>query len=94
MQHGFSILAHTGLGASYNWRDDFVKRQNVQLRWGSSYVLPEIEAEHGQLDLAADYKVREALKINFSASNINDSETKRYLDKSCARYNSGVIYCF
>ncbi len=39
---------------AYNWRDDFVKRENVTLCWNSPNFLPEIEKARGQLDLSAN----------------------------------------
>jgi len=88
---------------AYNWRGDFVKRENVTLGWNSPNFLPEIEEARGQLDLSANYQLTENLKINFSAANLNDSETKRflkyeelhsYIAKSGPRYNLGVVYRF
>jgi len=88
---------------AYNWRDDFIKRENVALGWNSPNFLPEVEQARGQLDLSANYKLSDNIKINFAAVNINDSETKRflkyeqlhsYIAKSGPRYNLGIVYRF
>ncbi|MGS2722599.1 TonB-dependent receptor [Porticoccus sp. GXU_MW_L64] len=88
---------------AYNWRDEFVRRENVQLGFGRIEVLPEVEAARGQLDFSANYNVTDNLKINFSAVNLNDSETERFLkyeqltnflSQPGRRYTLGVIYRF
>lgn len=88
---------------AYNWRDEFIRRENVALGWNSPNFLPEVEADRGQLDITANYQLTENLKINFAAVNINDSETKRYLKyeelhsyiaKAGPRFNLGVVYRF
>jgi TonB-dependent receptor len=107
-EHSYNLSAYYDDGdlsirIAYNWRDDFVMRQRVALGWNSPNVLPEYEAARGQLDISANYQLTENLKINFSASNLNDSETRRYLKheplhsylaQSGARYNLGAIYRF
>lgn len=91
------------LRLAYNWRSEFVRRENVTLGWGSPNLLPEIEAARGQLDLTANYQFNDNLKFNFSAINLNDSETKRYLKyneltnyvaNSGRRFTLGMVYRF
>jgi len=88
---------------AYNWRSEFVRREYVLLGSGSADSLPEIEADRGQLDLTANYKVNEHFKINFSAINLNESTTERYLkyeeltnyiSDSGVRYNLGIVARF
>lgn len=88
---------------AYNWRSKFVKRQTVLLGWQAENALPEYEKSRGQLDLSANYKINEHLKINFSAINLNDSVTERYLKHEemtnyyatpGRRYNLGLVYRF
>jgi len=107
-EHSYNLVGFYDDGTlsirlAYNWRDEFVRRTNVTLGWNSPNFLPEIEAARGQLDLTANYQLTENLKINFSAANLNDSETKRYLKyeqlhsyiaKAGARYNLGAVYRF
>ena len=107
-EHSYNLAGYYDDGTfsirlAYNWRDDFVARQNVTLGWNSPNLLPEIEEARGQLDITANYQVTKALKINFSAVNINDSETKRflkyeqlhsYLAQSGPRYQLGAVYRF
>jgi len=83
------------LRLAYAWRDDFVRRENVVLGFGSPYLLPEIEKARGQLDFMANYKINKHLKINFSAVNLNESTTERYLKyQELTNYisDSGVRY--
>jgi len=88
---------------AYNWRDDFVRRENVTLGWARPELFPEVEKARGQLDLTANYTYNKNLKINFSAININDSETVRYMkyeeltnyiSQTGMRFNLGAIYRF
>ena len=88
---------------AYNWRDDFVRRESVTLGFNRSDVLPEIEKARGQLDLSANYKLTDNLKLNFAAVNINDSKAVRYMKHQPlvnyigsvgTRYNFGVVYRF
>ena len=88
---------------AYNWREAFVRRENVTLGFGSPNVLPEFEDDRGQLDLSVNYSFTDSLKMNFSAVNINDSKTERYMKyKSLTnyiafagvRYNLGLVYRF
>jgi TonB-dependent receptor len=67
------------LRLAYAWRDDFVRRENVVLGFGSPYLLPEIEKARGQLDFSANYTINKHFKVNFSAVNLNESTTERYL---------------
>jgi len=83
------------LRLAYAWRDDFVRRENVVLGFGSPYLLPEIEKARGQLDFSANYKINKHLKVNFSAVNLNESITERYLKyQELTNYisDSGVRY--
>lgn len=91
------------LRLAYTWRDDFVRRENVVLGFGSKYLLPEMEKARGQLDLSANYTVTKSLKVNFSAVNLTDSTTERFMKyenltnfvaNSGRRYNLGVVYRF
>jgi len=88
---------------AYNWRSEFVRREYVLLGSGSADSLPEIEADRGQLDLTANYKINKNFKINFSAINLNESTTERYLkyeeltnyiSDSGVRYNLGLVVRF
>ncbi|MDH3350155.1 MAG: TonB-dependent receptor [Gammaproteobacteria bacterium] len=88
---------------AYNWREAFVRRENVTLGFGSPNVLPEFEDDRGQLDFSVNYSVTDNLKMNFSAVNINDSKTERYMKYKTltnyiafagVRYNLGVVYRF
>ncbi len=88
---------------AYNWRSEFVKRQRVQLGWGSDTFLTEYEEARGQLDLSANYSFNKHFKVNFSAVNLNDSVSKRYLkyeeltnylSEPGRRFNLGVVYRF
>lgn len=88
---------------AYNWRDDFTRRENVPLGFGSEYFLPEIEKARGQLDWSANYTVNDNLKINFSASNLTDTVNRRFMkyeqltnfvSQSGRRFNLGVVYRF
>jgi TonB-dependent receptor len=67
------------LRLAYAWRDDFVRRENVVLGFASPYLLPEIEKARGQLDFSANYTIDKHFKVNFSAVNLNESTTERYL---------------
>ncbi len=91
------------LRLAYNWRDAFVRRENVNLGFASPDFLPEFEADRGQLDLSANYSITDNLKVNFSAVNINDSKTERYMKYAALtnyiafagpRYNLGFVYRF
>ncbi len=64
---------------AYNWRDDFVRRNAVQLGFNRPERLPEFEKARGQLDLSMNYNFNPSLRLNFSAVNINKSQTVRYL---------------
>jgi len=88
---------------AYNWRDDFVRRPDVSLGFGSAEVLPEFEKARGQLDFALNYSITDSLKLNFSAVNLNDSKTVRYMKYPSlvnyiafagVRYNMGFVYRF
>lgn len=88
---------------AYNWRSEFVKRQAVSLGWNSPNMLPEYESARGQLDLSANYSFNKHFKINFSAVNLNDSVSERYLkyeemnnylSESGRRFNLGLVYRF
>jgi len=88
------------LRLAYNWRSEFVRREYVVLGAQTSDTLPEIEADRGQLDLTANYKINEHFKINFSVINLNESTTERYLkyeeltnyiSDSGVRYSLGVV---
>lgn len=88
---------------AYNWRDDFVRRESVALGFNRPDVLPEIEKARGQLDLSANYKLTDALKISFSAVNLNNSKAVRFMKHEAlvnyigsvgTRYNLGIAYRF
>lgn len=88
---------------AYNWREAFVRRENVTLGFGSPNVLPEFEDDRGQLDFAVNFSFTDSLKVNFSAVNINDSQTERYMKHKALtnyiayagrRYNLGLVYRF
>jgi iron complex outermembrane receptor protein len=88
---------------AYNWRDDFVRRENVTLGYARPELSPEIEKARGQLDLTANYTYSDNLKIIFSAINLNDSETVRFMKykeltnfigQTGKRFNLGAIYRF
>ncbi len=83
-EHSYNLSTYyddgtLSLRLAYAWRDDFVRRENVVLGFGSPYLLPEIEKARGQLDFSANYKLNEHFKINFSVINFNKSTTERYL---------------
>jgi iron complex outermembrane receptor protein len=89
------------LRLAYNWRDEFVRRENVTLGFGRPNFLPEIEAARGQLDLSTNYIVNENLKVSFTAVNLNNSETERfmkydaltnYIANAGRRYSLGIVY--
>lgn len=88
------------LRLAYAWRDDFVRRENVVLGFGSPFLLPEIEKARGQLDFSANYTVNKHVKFNFSIINLNESITERYLkydqlinyiSNSGTRYSLGIV---
>jgi TonB-dependent receptor len=88
---------------AYSWRDDFVRRATTSLGWGSPISLPEMTKARGQLDFSANYQLTPDMKINFSAINLTDSTTERYLkykeltnfvSNSGRRYNLGLVYRF
>ncbi len=88
---------------AYSWRDDFVRRATTSLGWGSPVSLPEMTKARGQLDFSANYTINDHLKVNFSAVNLTDSTTERYLkyeeltnfvSNSGTRYNLGLVYRF
>ena len=88
---------------AYNWREAFVRRESVSLGFGSPNALPEFEDDRGQLDLSVNYSFTDSLKMNFSAVNINDSKTERfmkyklltnYIAFAGIRYNLGFVYRF
>jgi TonB-dependent receptor len=91
------------LRLAYAWRDDFVRRENVILGFGSEYLLPEIEKARGQLDFSANYSINKHIKFNFSIINLNKSITERYLkykplinyiSESGIRYTLGLVARF
>ncbi|WOH36250.1 TonB-dependent receptor [Thalassotalea fonticola] len=88
---------------AYNWRSEYIKRQTVLLGWNAIPALPEYEDARGQLDLTVNYSFNKHLKLNFSAINLNDSVSERYLkyedmnnylSESGRRYNLGLVYRF
>jgi len=88
---------------AYNWRSEFIKRQSVLLGWNATPALPEYEAARGQLDLTVNYRFNKHFKVNFSAVNLNDSVSERYLkyeemnnylSESGRRFNLGLVYRF
>ncbi len=88
---------------AYNWRDEFVRRIEVDLGFARGERLPEIEAERGQLDLTANYTLNEHIKFNFAAINLTESETERfmkyeqltnYIANAGRRYTLGMVYRF
>jgi len=107
-QHSYNLLTYYDDGTfslrlAYNWRDDFVRRASVSLGYNRPETLPEIEKARGQLDLTANYSITDNFKVNFSAVNLNESNTERYMKyeqltnyiaESGAKYNFGIIYRF
>tara|TARA_B110000902_G_scaffold267086_1_gene358106 strand:+ start:3481 stop:6855 length:3375 start_codon:yes stop_codon:yes gene_type:complete len=107
-ENSYNLMAFYDDGAlsvrlAYNWRDDFVRRENVTLGWARPELFPEIEKARGQLDLTANYSINDNLKITFSAINLNDSEAVRYMkyeeltnyiSQTGRRFNLGAIYRF
>jgi iron complex outermembrane receptor protein len=107
-QHSYNLLTYYDDGTfsirlAYNWRDDFVRRASVSLGYNRPETLPEIEKARGQLDLTANYSITDNFKVNFSAVNLNESKTQRYMKyeqltnyiaTSGAKYNFGVVYRF
>jgi len=107
-EHSYNLLTYYDDGIfsirlAYNWRDDFVRRASVSLGYNRPETLPEIEKARGQLDLTANYSITDNFKINFSAVNLNESKTERfmkyeqltnYIAFSGTKYNFGVIYRF
>ncbi len=107
-EHSYNLLTYYDDGTlsirlAYNWRDDFVRRASVSLGYNRPETLPEIEKARGQLDLTANYSITDKFKLSFSAVNLNDSITERYMKyqqlvnyvaKSGARYNFGMSYRF
>ena len=80
-----------------------MRREAVTLGFGSPNALPEFENDRGQLDLSVNYSFTDSLKMNFSAVNINDSKTERYMKYRLLtnyiafagpRYNLGLVYRF
>ncbi|MFQ3198735.1 MAG: iron complex outermembrane receptor protein, partial [Paraglaciecola sp.] len=89
------------LRLAYNWRDEFVRRENVTLGYARPDFLPEIEAARGQLDFSANYIVNKNMKVSFTAVNLNNSETERfmkydaltnYIANAGRRYSLGIVY--
>jgi len=107
-EHSYNLLTYYDDGTfsirlAYNWRDDFVRRASVALGFNRPETLPEIEKARGQLDLTANYSITDNFKVNFSAVNLNESKTQRYMKyeqlinyiaQSGARYNFGMSYRF
>jgi len=107
-EHSYNLLTYYDDGTfsirlAYNWRDDFVRRASVSLGYNRPETLPEIEKARGQLDLTANYSITDNFKVNFSAVNLNESKTDRYMKYeqltnyiafSGTKYNFGVIYRF
>ncbi len=88
---------------AYNWRSEFVRRESVSLGWNRPDVLPEIEDARGQLDFSANYKLSDNMKVNFSAVNLNNSQSVRfmkysqlvnYIGDAGRRFNLGLVYRF
>ncbi|WP_440877429.1 TonB-dependent receptor [Thalassotalea sp. PLHSN55] len=107
-KHSYNVSAFYDDGdlsvrLAYNWRSEFTRRENVRLGWGTDDFLPELEDARGQLDLSVNYKIGKHLKVNFSAINLNDSKTIRYLHHEelinyiaapGRRFNLGMVYRF
>jgi len=107
-EHSYNLLTYYDDGTfsirlAYNWRDDFVRRASVSLGYNRPETLPEIEKARGQLDLTANYSITDNFKVNFSAVNLNESKTERYMKYeqltnyiafSGTKYNFGMIYRF
>jgi len=104
-EHSYNLSTYyddgtLSLRLAYTWRDDFVRRENVRLGFGSVYLLPEMEKARGQLDFSANYTFNKHVKVNFSAINITESTTERYMKyeqltnyiaNSGARYSLAII---
>ncbi len=107
-RHSYNVYAFYDNGKfstrlAYNWRSEYTKRELVQLGWGADDYLTEIENARGQLDLTANYSINKQLKINFSAVNLTNSKTERYLyheeltnymAEMGRRFNIGLVYRF
>ncbi|WOH36241.1 TonB-dependent receptor [Thalassotalea fonticola] len=107
-EHSYNLAAYYdddtfSIRLAYNWRDDFVRRPSVALGFNRPETLPEIEKARGQLDLTANYSINGNLKINFSAINLNESRSERYMKyeklvnyiaESGVKYNLGLVYRF
>ncbi|MBT1063377.1 TonB-dependent receptor [Bowmanella sp. Y26] len=91
------------LRLAYNWRDTFVRNANLVLGYGTGQFLPEMEHARGQLDISANYNITPALKLTFSAVNVDNQDIERYLKyrqltnyvgNAGAKYNLGLQYRF
>ena len=76
-----AYYSHQGFNVrlAYNYRSDFVRRDDSRLGYQSDEYLPELEKARGQLDLSIKYNISRAFRIGIAAVNLNESKTVRYL---------------